>query len=108
MGAVSFPAVSLARPDGYSAKMGQSGHIQLLLAQKLPEMIRHYKDCLRVIYNDPVVPQTSKAKGTTLTPNYLCLHCTETVATAQSSLKHGAKTGHRICKTRAWHKIVLV
>jgi hypothetical protein len=100
MGVVSFPAVSLARSKEHPAEMGHSGHIQLLLAQKLPEMIRHYKDCLRVVYNDPVVPQTSKVKGTTLTPNYLCLHCTETVATAQSSVKHGAKTGHRICKFR--------
>ncbi|TVY84341.1 putative ubiquitin carboxyl-terminal hydrolase [Lachnellula suecica] len=72
------------------------GHIQLLLGSKLPEMIRNYKECLRVVYNDPVVPQTSKGKGTTLTPNYLCLHCSETAATAQSSIKHGAKTGHRI------------
>ncbi|TVY33909.1 putative ubiquitin carboxyl-terminal hydrolase [Lachnellula subtilissima] len=87
------PAIKTPQPG---VPLYGCGHIQLLLAQKLPEMIRHYKDCLRVIYNDPVVPQTSKAKGTTLTPNYLCLHCTETVATAQSSLKHGAKTGHRI------------
>jgi ubiquitin carboxyl-terminal hydrolase 22/27/51 len=63
--------------------------------------ITHYKNCLRVIFdNTPIVPQTSKtAKNqpfTSLTPNYLCLQCT-TTTTAQGRISHGTETLHRFC-----------
>lgn len=64
--------------------------------------INHYKNCLRVIFdNTPIVPQTSKtAKNqpfTSLTPNYLCLQCT-TTTTAQGRIAHGTETLHRFCR----------
>lgn len=68
---------------------------------RLKNTVNHYKNCLRVIFdNTPIVPQTSKtAKNlafTTLTPNYLCLQCT-TTTTAQDRIKHGTETLHRFC-----------
>lgn len=61
--------------------------------------IHGYKDSLRVIFdNNPVIPQTSKTPKnqphTTLTPNYLCLQCPNTLS-RQERLKHGNETSHR-------------
>jgi ubiquitin carboxyl-terminal hydrolase 22/27/51 len=81
-------------------------HLQLLLssgpADRMKNTINHYKNCLRVIFdNTPIVPQTSKTTKnqpfTSLTPNYLCLQCT-TTTTAQDRITHGTETLHRFCK----------
>ncbi|RDW73872.1 hypothetical protein BP5796_07314 [Coleophoma crateriformis] len=76
-------------------------HLQMFLQEpeRMQNTILHYKNCLRVIFdNTPIVPQTSKTvKGhalTSLTPNYLCLQCT-TTTTGQDRTIHGTETKHR-------------
>jgi hypothetical protein len=80
-------------------------HLQMMLgtnrADCMDNTIKHYKNCLRVIFdNTPIIPQTSKTTKnqplTSLTPNYLCLQCTVTT-TERDRIAHGTETGHRLC-----------
>lgn len=78
-------------------------HIQRFLSgsgDRLQHTVTHYRACIRVSADNPMVSQTSKnAKGqglTTLTPNYLCMQCSSTV-TSQGRYEHGKATSHRFC-----------
>lgn len=100
--------VTPASPKVAKIKTAQPGvpmfgceHIQLFLSgpgDRLQSTITHYKNCIRVAADTPIVPQTSKnSKGqplTTLTPNYLCLQC-NSIVTSQGRVDHGKTTSHR-------------
>jgi len=70
-------------------------------AEKAQNLIRYYKQCLKVVFNDPPFErQTSKkANGEPLTivkPNFLCLQC-NVITNIKSRLDHGEEKKHRFC-----------
>lgn len=79
-------------------------HTQLLLGSGSPERldkaIQNYKNCLRVIFDEHIVVQTSKTPQhkplVSLTPNYLCLQCSA-CTTEAGRIEHGQETSHRFC-----------
>lgn len=104
MDVVRTPASSsIIQPCEYNSSP-KTEHVQMFLGKSqelLRSTVSHYKNCIRVAADTPIIPQTSKnSKGdplTTLTPTYLCLQCHH-IVTSDGRAAHGKDSGHRFCR----------